>query len=140
MREGPVTTESVQIIAPPAICKEDSCVFYKIYFPSGTVALGGKIPRGQTTAKILWKDLIKKDHFDPNDRGFWPIQMEIHWLDKDGKDHASWAEGEIRLRILKANYTPLYTSADDSNFVWNWTQDGHIFKMTTGARGYVGKN
>ncbi len=137
--EGNLTDQSVSLIAPPAQCREDKCVFYKIYFPDQSIpAIAGSIPKGQTSVKIKWTELLKKGSIAKGDAGFWPILMEVHWVDTEGRDRVSFADGEIRLRVLSRQYTPLNRSKDDSNFVWSWTDGFHIFKSTASLRQYAG--
>ena len=137
--EGDASGLGLTIHVPPVACKEAQCVFWKVYFPDGSPDLGGAVPRGQTQATLSWKDLIHRDKFWAGDRGFWPISLEVHWIDTDGRDRTSWAEGEIRLRVLKMGYQSLENVRDDPNFVWAWTSGGIQMKATSGMRAYVGR-
>ena len=138
VREGDATDQKISLVGPPSVCnKPDACVFYKVYFPDGSPSIGGSISKGETKADILWTDLTKKAQFEVEDRGFWPITMEIYWLDPDGNEMQSMAIGEIRLRVFRREYMPLNNISSDPNFVWVWNQDGITAKMTTGMRAFV---
>jgi len=138
VREGDSTGHNIALVGPPTVCKKpDACIFYKIYFPDGSPSIGGGIPKGQTKVEIPWTDLTKKTQFEVGDRGFWPITMEVYWIDPDGNEMQSFAIGEIRLRVFRQEYLPLNNVASDPNFVWVWNQDGLTVKMTTGIRAYV---
>lgn len=136
--EGDAANSVITIHAPPAACKQDQCVFWKVYQPDGSTDIGGGIPRGQTNVSIAWTELIHKQKFSTGDRGFWPVTLEVHYVDTDGRDRVAVAEGEIRLRVMRAGYQPLSDVRDDSNFVWTWTTGNHVMKSTTGLRSYVG--
>lgn len=137
--EGSAANESLIFVAPPSQCTTDSCVSFKIFNQDGELVYGASIPKGQTKSTIAWKDLLKRDTFEKNDRGFWQYTYDIKYLDPNGKEYLSRSIGEIRMRVLPKDYVPLDQVKDDPNFVWVWVQDGTQVKMTTGARTYVEK-
>ena len=138
--EGNLNNQSVSLIVPPAKCKESNCVFYKIFFPDGkTPAMGGSIPKDQTVVTIPWKELVKRGSITKGDSGFWGVLLEVHWVDVEGRDRVSFAKGEIRLRVLSRQYTPLNRTENDSNFVWDWANGEYRSKMTTGMRAFTGR-
>jgi hypothetical protein len=140
VREGDPTSGKIKIVVPPTQCKRpDACAFYKIYFPDGSPSIGGAIPKGETSAEIMWSDIAKKPIFSVGDRGFWPFTTEIYWLDPDGNERMTFAEGEMRMRVYRKEYEPLNQVQMDSNFVWMWEEKGVFVKSTTGARSYVSK-
>lgn len=152
VQEGEARGE-VTFIAPPEAkeCDEPACVDFKIFDPSGGNPIGRVIPKGEVTAVVTWKELLRKDSFAPGDAGFWPYVYTIRWKDKDGRPRKTVSEGEIRLRVYRARvctpqegggetcrpYVPLAEVASDPNFVWDFSVDGFRVKMTTGARTHV---
>jgi hypothetical protein len=136
--EGGPTTGILTLIAPPALCKEESCVFFKIFFTNGEPALGLSVPRGQMRVSIPWSDVVKRDTFLKDDRGFWPVLMETHWVDNNGLDRITFTEGEIRMRVLSKDYISLSSIQDDPNFQWTWSDDRARYKMTSAGRVWVG--
>ncbi len=140
VREGDNTGLKLTIVAPITECKKtDGCAYYKIYFPTGEPTLGGVIPKGQSSVSIFWSELTKKTTFDVGDRGFWPVLVDIFWLDKDGNERRSTTEGEIRLRVYRSSYTPLHEISNDPNFAWEFHYGKIPVKVTTNLRAYVGK-
>lgn len=140
VKEGEVGDASIAMVGPASACEGDGpCVFYKIFSTDGEPALGGSIPRGQTRAKILWKDLLKRDNFFVGDRGFWTVNHEVHWIDPDGRARVSFSQGEILLRVYKKEYLSLHDIENDPNFAWEWSEDGVPVKLTSGLRAYVGR-
>jgi hypothetical protein len=137
--EGDATAVPITIHVPPVQCREAQCVFWKVYMPDGTPDLGDAVPKGQTTVQLSWTKLLHRDKFWAGDRGFWPVSLEVHWVDSDGHDRSSFAEGEIRLRVLKLGYTSLDGIKDDVNFVWRWATGGYEMAETTGMRAYTGR-
>lgn len=136
-REGAPTTGFLSLLAPNADCNADSCVSFQVFFPAGTPALGISVPKGQNRAKLLLKDLVKRDTFQKDDRGFWPVLMSVKFMGSDGNEHEMRAEGEIRMRVLAAKYTPLQEVENDPNYVWQWSEGKTVFKMTTAGRAWV---
>ena len=136
--EGDNTNQKILLHLPSSKCLNEPCVTYKVFFPSSEPSIGGSLENGKTVVEIKWSDLTKKSEFTTFDRGFWPVLIEVKWIDKDGFERTSFAEGEIRLRVLKKQYTSLHTIKDDNNFVWVWSNGGREFKYTTGLRSYTG--
>lgn len=137
LHEGQDTSQfSLQLMAPPVQCKTKPCVTFKIFMPEGTPAWGVSVPDGQTQVTISWKDLLQRPAFVKNDRGFWPVIMEWHWIDLNGLEHQSAAEGEIRLRVLAAQYVPLNEVKADQNIVWKWSNLKTMMGMTTAGRAF----
>jgi len=136
--EGNATGELLFFLAPPSIvCPENICAEIKVYNPSGEVAWGGIIPKGQPSISVEWKQLTKKDTFDVGDRGFWGYMYTYYYVGEDGNTHQTVTQGEIRLRVIRKAYISLQEVSEDSNFVWKWKHKGHDIKMTTGGRTYV---
>lgn len=140
MREDVATQGKITLIAPPTECPEDSCASFIVYMPDGSPSVGYQLKRGVTRQDVLWKDLVKTDTFQKSQRGFWPVVMRWKWMSAaDGKEYESYAEGEIRLRVMAANYSALNEIHDDPNFVWAWTDGKQHFRMTTAGRASVWK-
>lgn len=139
--EGEIAQGFVTFVAPPVIClgkKEEPCVTFKVYFPTGEPTYGGEIPRGKTRANVEWETLLHKKTFEKGDRGFWPFTYRIRWVDPEGKEQLTMSQGEIRLRVYSKEYIPLQNVSEDENYVWKWVENGLPVHMTTGARTYVG--
>lgn len=131
----------IYLVGPPAKCnRDDSCVFFKIFFPNGEPALEKALPEDSTSVAIPWKELIKRDSFELNDRGWWPVIRTIHWIDEEDRDRKTVDEGLIYLRVLRNDYKALHESPDNEYFVWHHVYNGIDVKMTSGGRTYVGKN
>lgn len=138
--EGDTADMKLRLHVPPSLCASKPCVNYKVFFPNGEPSLGGDVPENQSMVEIKWEDLIKKKQFGVGERGFWPILITVKWIDKDERERTSYAEGEIRLRVLRKGYIALNEINSDSNFVWSWTNNKkQIFKYTTGMRAYTGQ-
>ena len=129
---------SITVSVPPAQCREDNCVQWKLYRPDGQEHLGGLVPKGQTKVTIPWRQILGRESVTTGDRGFWPIKVWVRWVDEDGRDRESSAEGEVRLRVIQNNYQPLNNVSGDRNFVWIWNEGNTFYRMTTALRTYVG--
>lgn len=135
VREGDPTTGKITFIAPPVKCNTKPCVSFTLFFPDGSPSLGFQLPDNTTRLDVPWSDLTKTIGFNRQQRGFWPVVMRWKWLSAaDGREYESYAEGEIRLRVLSANYLPLNEIHDDPNFAWAWVDGKKHFKMTTAGR------
>lgn len=137
VKEGDNTSLSFDVIGPPAKCKQDKCVFFKIFNVQGEVAYSGALEKGKTRVTVLWMDLTKEPAFKVGDRGFWTMNHEVHWEDKDGNERVSYSQGEILLRVYKAGYIPLHEAKEDPNYVWTWKDGNRLFRMTTGLRAFT---
>jgi hypothetical protein len=138
VEEGQAGDLSLTLHAPPVKCRSRPCVSFRIFYPSGHPTEGVTVPDGQTAVTIPWKNLLQRDTFGVGDRGFWPVVMEWKWLDAQGNEHTSVAEGEIRLRVLSRGYEPLHEVTDHPAFAWRWTDSGHEFRLSTAGRASVG--
>lgn len=139
--EGDAANDNLYFIGPITNCKRDFCVEYKLYGPNGEVLDGGSLNRKANRKAIPWSKILGRDTFEINDRGFWLYTYKVYWLDKDGNENTSVSEGEIRMRVIRKEYTPLDNVAHDINFVPQWSfyaRGGETIRMTTGMRTYVG--
>lgn len=136
--EGVTASDSVSLFVPDAKCDQVSCVNYKIFGPNGDLMAGGSVLKGMTEVRLKWSDLLKDTEFRKAYRGFWIILLEVDFIDKDGFKRKSFTEGEIRLRVLSKDYTPLNEVKDSNLFIWQFTQDNKIYKYTTSLRAFAG--
>ena len=141
LQEGDNAGQTIAFIGPPAKCKrEDSCVFFKVWNQQGQLVFGGSLPKGTTSINVAWKTLLSgRDQFQINDRGFWTFNTEVFWIDPDGRERTSTSQGDIVLRIYKKGYLPLNGVREDPSFVWEWTNNEFIYKMTSSLRAYIGR-
>lgn len=138
--EGQSAAENIFFVAPKTNCLgEGPCVTFKVFFPNGSPSYGGSVPRGTTRVAIPWSVLVKKDRFEIEDRGFWQYIYDIRWLDLAGREQLTRSFGEIRMRVVPSGYVSLSEIPEDKSFVWSWSDNGTIVRMTTGARTYVGR-
>jgi hypothetical protein len=137
-QEGSAVENVFWLYAPPVTCETHPCVFWKIFLPTGELALGGNFEQNQTKIQVSWADLLKTDKFDLGHRGFYPVVMTVKWIDNDKRERQTVVDGEIRLRVFKRGYIPLNNASADPNFAIEWVQDGRPMKVTTGGRAYVG--
>lgn len=138
VHEGQDTTKvGVSLMAPPVQCKTKPCVTFKVFFPQGQPAWGISVPDGATKVDVSWKDLLNVPSFVKDSQGFWQVVMEWNWVDENGNEHQSAALGEIRLRVLDANYTALNNVHDDKNFAWRWKNGKFNMAFSTAGRSTV---
>jgi len=88
---------------------------------------------------VNWSQLIGHDTFNIYDRGYWGFRYSIRFIAPDKREYKIESEGEIRLRVLKKEYTPLYASPENPMYAWTWVDNGWTVRMTTSGRAYVGK-
>ncbi len=135
--EGDASLDMIYFVGPVTNCRRSACVEFKV-FRNGEVVTGGEIPKKEFRKGVKWSELLKRDTFQFGDAGFWSYTYRIYWLDGQGREVVSVAMGEIRLRVLKKDYTPLHNVSGDSNFHWKfWTRERTHIKMTTGMRTFV---
>ena len=137
--EGDLAGDFLTFVAPPVHCEgKEPCVTFKIFFLDGSPALGSSIPKGKTRVEIPWSQILKRDHFELSDRGFWGFSYEIRYVLNDGIERTTYAQGDIYLRVLKKGYIPLHLTNEDSHFLWEWKEGNQTLKSTTGMRTFVG--
>lgn len=136
--EGDASNVVLKLHLPPAKCRSESCASYKFLNQTGDLVFGGTLPKGQTVVVIPWEKLTGKPVFDVNDRGYWAYLYEVYWTGPDGRDYATTAEGEIRMRVHRKDYAPLHAIPGDAAFGWSWIDDGRIFLFSTAGRAYTG--
>lgn len=139
--EGEVAKAHLTVYGPVTNCdREEGCVHFKIFYPEGDVPTYSQwIKKGETSARVYWKDLIKSEVFTKGHRGYWPVKYWVYWKHpEEGNEMVSETDGEIRLRVIDKEYTPLHESATDPNYAWSFVaKDGTVVNMTTGLRTYV---
>lgn len=140
-QEGDNAGTSLSFVGPPAKCDEkihpDGCVFIKVWDNQSNLVGGGMIPKKETRLNIPWSKLLSSPHFQLGSRGFWTWNVQVYFLDPDGREQVSNAQGDIILRVYRKGYLPLHQVEDDPNFVWEWLDGDFLYKMTSGLRAFV---
>jgi hypothetical protein len=132
--EGPIGNDALYFLAPIVKCKNEPCRTLKIFSPDSSTAYGIAFKEGSDEVLVKWTDIVKRQHFDVQDRGFWPFIIEVRFLAEDGFEHKTILEGEIRLRILRKEYVSLHSVKDDTAFFWIWESHGHLLKVSASGR------
>ena len=125
----------IVVVVPPVECGYDSCAQVTIWEPSAAKLVDRAIPAGQTYVVIPWASLVGSEKFREDQRGFYPVLVRWRWLDSSGELMGAAAEGEIRLRVHRGDYTPL--SYDPSAGTWQWKVGGVTFIATDKGRSAV---
>ncbi len=134
-QSGTVPSGSIVVMVPPTDCAAESCSNVTIMAPDGSPALIKNIPRGKTWVEVPWSLLVGAGAFQDHQRGLWPVLVRWSWIDAAGFTQQAMAEGEIRLRVHHAAYTPL--TYDPASQTWSWRVGGVSFGATTKGRGAV---
>lgn len=138
MEEGDASDKHIAFLGPPAKCsRADACVFIKVWNNEGNLVWGGQINKGDIRVELDWKKLLGRDAFVLADRGFWTFNTQVFWVDQDGRDRDSTAQGDIVLRVYKKGYLSLASVQKDPNYAWIWSEGNRCYKMTTGLRATV---
>lgn len=136
--EGSSTDQNLYFVGPILDCNRPNCIDFKIFGTRGEVAFGGSIPKGHQRVAVPWTKLVNRKTFELADRGLWLFTYTLYWQNENDLEEVAISEGEIRLRVVAANYIPLNNVGADANFVWKWiTRNGEVVRMTTGMRTYV---
>jgi hypothetical protein len=134
-QSGTLPAGEIVVMVPPVECGAESCASVTILAPDGSQALAVDVPKGKTWIVIPWTALVGPGPFQDFQRGFYPVLVRWSWLDATGTVQAAMAEGEIRLRVHHATYTPL--TYDPSSQTWTWSVGGVKFGATDHGRGAV---
>lgn len=139
MQQGQVAEGSVFLQVPPAECRpaEAPCVDWLVIRPDGT-DFGGQVPRGQTRVAIPVRQLFNSDRADIGSRGPFGVLLTVRWVDEQGRDRESRAEGEVYVRVVRQGYRSLHATPQSPDFVWSWASGGRVYRMTSGLRAYAG--
>ncbi len=129
---GSEPSGEIVVVVPPTECPESSCASVAIYGPDGAKALDETVPKGKTWVVVPWRLLVGPEPFADHQRGFWPVVVKWSWVDETGVPMQAAVEGEIRLRVHAAHYTPL--SYDPSAQTWSWSVGGVSFGATDKGR------
>lgn len=158
---GTSTDDTIYFVAPPADCKRDACAFLKVFDNTGALIFGAPFQKGETTLGVSWDVLLNLKQnvtsvpnvanvasvaaphvFDKSMRGFWSWNIQVYWLDTQGQERSTQAQGDIVLRVYDKTYVPLQAVLDDPNFVWSWqtlwNQKKYNYRATSSLRAYVG--
>lgn len=136
--EGAPTTEKITFFAPPAICKQKTCVHGTLYKPDGLPALSVPFVGGATRQDVSWTTILGSPTFAAGGRGIYLWCLAVTFTDNTGNDRTMQTCGEIRLRVVANNYIPLNNSISDQNYVWIWCYNKWIMKMTSSGRTFIG--
>lgn len=139
MQQGQVAQGSVFLQVPPAECRPEkaNCVSWLVIRPDGT-EFGNEVPRKQTRVEIPLRQLFNSNTAELGSRGPFGVMLTVKWVDKDGRDRESRAEGEIYVRVVRNGYRTLHSTPKSSDFVWEWAAGTMIYRMTSGLRAYAG--
>ncbi len=139
--EGDSAGQSISFIGPPAKCnQEKGCVFIKVWNNQSQLIWGDVIPEKQTRISVPWKTLLGGNpKFELGNRGFWTWNMQVYYIDPDGRERISTAQGDIVLRVYRKDYLPLHEVENDANFIWSWIEGSYLYRMTSGLRAYIKK-
>lgn len=138
--EGDASDQTISFIGPPSQCdQKDACVFIKVWNNEGDLVWGGSIPKKMTRIAVSWTTLLSSPLFQIDSRGIWTYNIQVFYKDEHGREISSISQGDILLRVFRTGYMPLDQVEDDPNYVWNWVDQGYVYKMTSGLRAYVGK-
>ena len=110
-----------------------TCVTLYALAPNGH-EVSWDVPRGTTSWKKSLGEILGTETFHIADRGLVNLLAEIRWLDPEGNQRVSFAEGEIRVRVMARNYEALRNTSFSDNVVWRWQQDNTQLEMTAAAR------
>jgi hypothetical protein len=125
---GTLPTGSVVVVVPPVRCAAESCATVTIWGPDAQTLVERTIPKGQTYVVIPWRSLAG-EAFTAAQRGFYPVLVKWTWTDPQTKvELSAAAEGEIRLRVHRAEYSPL--TFDPASQTWTWKTGGVTFGAT----------
>lgn len=132
--EGPIGDDKLIFLAPITKCKKEPCRSLKIFSPESSAVYGTFFAEKSDEISVKWTDIVKRQVFDAQDRGFWPFIIEVRFTADDGFEHKTILEGEIRLRILRKEYVSLHSVKDDTAFFWIWESHGHLLKVSASGR------
>lgn len=126
-------TGAVTVMVPPTDCPAESCASVTIWSSELAKIVTRDVPKGQSYVTIPWAHLVGPGPVLAHLRGFWPVMVKWSWSDPaSGVILQAMAEGEIRLRIHAANYTPL--AYDPAEATWSWSLGGRDFTATDKGR------
>lgn len=138
-QQGEIATGSVALVVPPAQCRPEGarCVHWAIRRPDGQV-IGDDVPRGQVRVVIAVRDLFGSATAELGHRGPFFVLLTVKWVDEQGNDRESRAEGIIEVRVVSQGYQSLNQTPSSREFAWDWIDQGRNYRMTTALRAYAG--
>lgn len=139
MTEGTAANHELTLKVPKSDCDRTECAFYEFISPQGQPAPSGSFEKGKTSVKVLWSDLIGRDHFTKDDRGMWGVRIRWYWIGSDKKEYSTVQEGEVRMRVLPPDYHPLHEEKDSPFFSWKWSDESGRYAVSTAGRAWAGK-
>lgn len=133
LAEGTKATGSIYVYAPPTTCGLEACAVVTVYPPDGSDPLVFSVPEGRSVVEVPLSKLLGPGPITKSQRGFWPILLRWSWKDQaSGVVMQAAAEGEVRLRVYSAGYTPL--SYDPAQATWTWKVGGKLYQATDAGR------
>lgn len=124
------------VVVPPTACPGPYCATVTVFMPDASQAAEKPVPKGQAWVAIPWSALLGTEPLTKDRRGFWPILVKWSWTDPDtGVIMAAASEGELRLRVYSAAYTPLDYNPDEQT--WTWSVNGKSYGATDKGRAVV---
>ena len=139
VQQGSVARGHITMQAPPAQCRPEgaSCVSWTFIRPDGS-EFGGAVPRGQTRVQIPLVQVFDSTTAELGSRGMNSILLTVKWVDDQGRDRESRAEGVVDIRVVRNGYQSLHETPTSREYAWEWTDSGRVYRMTTGLRAYAG--
>ena len=131
-------TDVVYVHIPESNCERESCVEILVFSPTGGQGSPTFVRKGARLHPIHWADLTGRQEFTQGDSGFWTIAMVVYWIDNEGLERRTAMIGEIRLRVLSADYVSLSQSRGEGPYAFRWrVQGGFNLGYTTSGRSAV---
>lgn len=133
LQEGTKASGSIFVYAPPTTCGLEACAIVTVYPPDGSDALVFSVPEGRSVVEVPLAKLLGPGPLTKSQRGFWPILLRWSWKDLGtGVVMQAASEGEIRIRVYGAGYSPL--SYDPAQATWTWKVAGKVYTATDAGR------
>ena len=110
-----------------------TCITLYALAPNGH-EVSWDVPRNSTTLTKTLAELLGTATFQRFDRGLINLLAEVRWLDPEGNIRVSFAEGEIRVRVLAGDYEAARTRSFSDNVVWRWQAENTQMEMTAALR------
>lgn len=132
----------VSIHMPLAQCMPEdrggprACITLYVLGPNG-FETSFDVPRGTLVLEKTLGELLGTQTFTRFDRGLVNLLAEIRWVDPEGNQRVSYAEGEVRVRVMARSYDTQKNLRFSENVVWRWQKDNAQFEMTSGTRSRV---
>lgn len=118
VREGAAPTGEITLYVPPLECKRENCVKFQTWRLDGSLGIAGGIKQGETHTSFSLAELTSEtDRVNLRSDGEYKLKLKVYFLDQDGEERSSLAEGFIRVNVMSADYEPL--ACNDPMSAWN---------------------